>query len=115
MTENTENQTEASTPLVNPRAGLMRGARLWPDPAGILESPFMENGMQMGYVLVYGEEFPAVYDGIVWHPVIDDPSAWASMQDAIADQYYKIIEHAKENVDYQELAAYITGSAAAPQ
>jgi hypothetical protein len=110
MTETNETNT---TPKIPARAGLMRGARLWPDPAGILESPFMENGMQMGYVLVYGEEFPAVYDGITWHPVIDDPSAWASMQDVVADQYYKIIDYAKKDAAYEELATYITGAAVA--
>jgi hypothetical protein len=73
----------------------------------------MENGMQMGYILVYGEEFPAVFDGTTWHPVIADPSAWASMQDVVAAQYYKVVDHAKENAAYEELATYITGAAVA--
>lgn len=109
MTENTKNQTETAAPLISPRAGLMRGARLWPDPDGILESPFMEQGMQMGYVFVYGEDAPAVFDGTTWHSVLADSSAWSSMQETVADQYYKIIEQAKENSHYAELAKYITG------
>lgn len=112
MTENTKNQTEISTPLISPRAGLMQGVRLWPDPDGILESPFMEQGMQMGYVYVYGEDTPSVFDGITWHPVLIDPSAWDSMQNEIADQYYKIIEQAKKNPAYEALASSITSYAA---
>jgi hypothetical protein len=106
MTESNETNT---TPKISARSGLMRGARLWPDPDGILESPFTEQGVQMGYVFVYGEDAPAVFDGTTWHSVLADPSAWSSMQETVADQYYKIIEQAKENSHYAELAKYITG------
>lgn len=111
MTSNTENQTEAETlPLISPKAGIMRGARLWPDPDGILEGPFIEDGLQMGYVLVYGEESPAVFDGKTWHDVLNSDRDWYAMQDDIAQQYYKIVDHAKENPAYEELAKYITGN-----
>lgn len=105
----TETNRTVDTPAIPARAGLMQGVRLWPDPDGILESSFMEQGMQMGYVFVYGEDAPSVFDGTTWHSVIADPSAWSSMQDVVADQYYKIIEQAKENPAYEELAKYITG------
>lgn len=100
------NETNASS-LIPPRAGLMRGVRLWADPDGILESPFMEQGARMGYVYVYGEEAPAVFDGTTWHSVISggqsiDPKT-------ISDQYYKIIEHSGDNPAYEELSKYITG------
>ena len=109
MTENTENQTEttASATAINPRAGLMRGARLWPDPDGILEGPFTEQGTQMGYVYVYGEESPAVFDGTTWHSVV--AAGQAISPDDISNQYYKIIDHSKTNAQYEELARYITG------
>jgi hypothetical protein len=35
------------------------------------------------------------------------------MQDVIAAQYYKVVDHAKENAAYEELATYITGAAVA--
>jgi hypothetical protein len=75
----------------------------------------MEQGIQMGYVYVYGEDAPSVFDGATWHSVMADPSAWSSMQDSVADQYYKIIEHAKEAPAYEELAKYIVGASAVSQ
>lgn len=96
---------------INPRAGLMRGVRLWPDPDGILISPFQENGQTLGYVLVYGEEAPAVFDGTEWHSVIENPDQWAEMMPLISEQYYKIVEHAEKNEVYKQLAGFVTGSA----
>jgi hypothetical protein len=109
MTENTENQTENTTaPLtISPRAGLTRGVRLVPDPDGILASTFIEQGSQMGYVYVYGEESPAVFDGKTWHPIISADVDWFSMHDEIAIQYHKIVEQAKINKQYEELASYV--------
>ena len=104
--------TEAKSqeePAIPPRAGLLRGVRLWPDPDGILASPFEEQGQKMGYVYVYGEEAPAVFDGVVWHSIISEPEDWYSMQDQIAAQYYKIVEHTKKNNAYEQLAVYING------
>jgi hypothetical protein len=75
----------------------------------------MEQGIQMGYVYVYGEDAPAVFDGTTWHSVMADPSVWSSMQDLVAGQYYNIIEHAKENSAYEELAKYIVGASAVSQ
>jgi hypothetical protein len=97
---------------INPRSGLMRGVRLWADPDGILLSPFDEMGQKMGYVLVYGEDSPAVFDGKEWHSVLDSEQDWSSMHELIADQYYKIIEHASKNPEYAQLAQHITGGVA---
>jgi hypothetical protein len=114
MTENTETQSEPNTaiPTIRPRAGLMRGARLWQDPDGILLSPFMENGQQMGYVYVYGEEEPAVFDGVTWHSILSGDRPWGEMQDVVMAQYYLILEKAESNEVYKELSGYVTGSAA---
>lgn len=96
---------------INPRAGLMRGVRIWPDPDGILCSPFEEQGHKMGYVFVYGEEEPAVFDGKTWHPVLAEGFSWDTMQEDVAAQYYLIVEHAQKNEAYQTLASYVTGGA----
>jgi hypothetical protein len=106
MTESTETNNTAKIP---PRAGLMRGVRLWADPDGILESPFDEDGMKMGYIYVYGEDSPAVFDGTTWHSVLVGEQDVD--QQIIADQYYRVIEHAESNKAYDELARYITGAA----
>lgn len=108
MTSSNKTEPEA---VIRPRAGLMRGARLWPDPDGILVSPFLEDGQQMAYVYVYGEEAPAVFDGVTWHPILTGDLDWYGMQDDIANQYYKIIEQAKTNPNYSELAKHISGGA----
>jgi len=105
MTETNKSET---SPAIQPRAGLMRGVRLWADPDGILESPFMEQGMQMGYIYVYGEESPAVFDGTTWHSVVADNEPVSP--DTIAAQYHKVIEHAESNKEYEELAQYILGA-----
>jgi len=109
MTENNKSQTETTaTPLtISPRAGLTRGVRLVPDPDGILASTFTEQGMTMGYVYVYGEESPAVFDGTTWHSILVESADWYSMQDEIAAQYHKIVEQAKINKEYEELASYV--------
>jgi hypothetical protein len=104
----TETETNSAS-KIPPRAGLMRGVRLWADPEGILESPFEEDGIKMGYIYVYGEDSPAVFDGTTWHSVlVGDQDVDQQM---IADQYYKVIEHAESNPEYKELARYITGGA----
>ncbi len=97
--------------MINARAGIMRGARLWNDPDGILYSPFQENGQTLGYVLVYGEEAPEVFDGTTWHPIIENPDQWHEMSNLIAEQYYKIQDHAQKNPQYEQLARHITGEA----
>lgn len=89
----------------------MRGARLWADPEGILISPFMEGPEQMGYVLVYGEDAPGVFDGTTWHPILEGDVDWFEMDSVIAAQYYKILEYAEEHEVYKELASYVTGNA----
>ena len=99
-----------SSIVINPGAGLMRGARLWPDPDEILCSPFEKDGQKMGYVLVYGEEEPAVFDGLEWKSLLHNGEDWDAASQDIAAQYYKIIEHAEINDIYKELAQYINGS-----
>jgi hypothetical protein len=103
-----ENTTETSTTsgLITPRAGLLRGVRLWGDPDGILESPFEEYGQMMGYVFVYGEEAPAVFDGTKWIPIVTEGKS--VLPTHISDQYYRILEHAKVNPIYEDLGKYIT-------
>ena len=44
-------------------AGMMRGFRIVRDPDGILFDTFDYMGMQMGYILTYGEGVPSVHDG----------------------------------------------------
>jgi hypothetical protein len=72
----------------------------------------MEGGMQMGYVLVYGEDSPAVFDGKEWHSVLDTDKEWSAMNDQISQQYYAIIEHSKKNPEYAMLAQHIMGGVA---
>jgi hypothetical protein len=110
MSSNPENKLYAAIPSnsIIPRAGLLRGVRLWADPDSILESPFEESGMMMGYVYVYGEEAPAVFDGTTWHSILSagetvDPSD-------ISEQYYKVIEHSKVNAQYLDIAQHITAA-----
>lgn len=107
----TNSETEVQ-PTISARAGLMRGVRIWPDPDGILLSPFEEQGHKMGYVFVYGEDEPAVFDGKEWHSVLSEGYQWSNMQEDIAAQYYLILEHAEKNEAYKTLAGYITGGAA---
>lgn len=107
--------SEQKQPSIKPRAGLMRGARLWADPEGILISPFMEGTNQMGYVLVYGEEEPAVFDGTNWHPILEESQNWFEMDQIIAQQYYTILDYAEKDEVYKELASYVTGNAASSQ
>ena len=106
------NTTNESPALINPRAGLTRGVRIWPDPDSILESTFEESGQKMGYVFVYGEDEPAVFDGTNWHPILTGEVKWEDMQERIVTQYYKIVEHAEKNEAYRDLAAHVTGTAA---
>lgn len=107
----TKTNQDTMTSKIPARAGLMRGVRLWADPDSILESPFTENGTKMGYIYVYGEESPAVFDGTTWHSVLVGDQTVDS--DMISAQYYRVIEHAESNKEYEELAMYITGSAPA--
>jgi len=106
-TKMTDTNNLEISPTIPPRAGLLRGARLWPDPEGILSSPFIEDGKQLGYIYVYGEESPAVFDGTKWHSILKE--GVSIEQEDIAAQYYKIIDEAKTNPNYEDLAGYITG------
>lgn len=104
--ENTEN-------IVRPRAGTTRGVRIWPDPDGIFLSPFIEQGQQLGYILVYGEDAPAVYDGKEWHPIMSEEISWEDMQEQIVAQYYQIYAHAQKNPAYKDIAERLVGTSVA--
>lgn len=93
--------------MIRPSAGKMRGAVPMRDPDGILLSPFTdESGTQYGYVIIYGQGVPAVYDGETWHNVISvDESQWEEqLQNLIVDQGSKIAQAAMTSPVYAELA-----------
>ena len=86
----------------------MRGVRVVRDPLGILIDPYMDPvmGSQFGYVVVYGEDSPAVYDGETWHPIFEgDGSGWTSNQlEVLQGQMMKIAQAATTEPIYAELA-----------
>jgi hypothetical protein len=93
--------------MIKANAGKMRGVRVMRDPDGVLFSPFTdETGMQYGYVIVYGEGYPAVFDGENWHPVSEVPeSEWDdSLQERLVEQGTKIATAAAGSPVYAELA-----------
>lgn len=94
---------------IRPSAGTMRGVRAVRDPLGILLDPFMDpvTSEKLGYVVVYGEGEPAVFDGETWHPVFEgDVSSWESEQlEIIQNQMMKIAQAASTEPAYSELAS----------
>lgn len=93
--------------MIKANAGKMRGVRVMRDPAGVLLDPFTdETGLQYGYVLVYGEEAPAVFDGENWHSVIDEADVnWEEeLPEKLQTQAQKIMELAATEPVYAELA-----------
>lgn len=96
---------------IKPSAGTMRGVRVMRDPQGILMDPFMDPvmGGQFGYVVVYGEGEPGVYDGETWHPIYEgDASNWSNDQmGLIQAQAMKIAQAAATEPVYAELAKLI--------
>ncbi len=96
---------------IKPSAGTMRGVRVMRDPQGILMDPFMDPvmGGQFGYVVVYGEGEPGVFDGETWHPIYEgDASNWAIDQmGLIQSQAMKISQAARTEPIYAELARLI--------
>lgn len=93
---------------IKPRAGTMRGIRVVRDPQGILMDPYIDPvmGGQYGFVVVYGEEAPAVFDGENWHPVYEgDASNWtAEHMNKLQEQLMKIAQAAQTEPVYAELA-----------
>lgn len=88
-------------------AGMMRGFRIVRDPDGILFNPFDYMGVQMGYVITYGEGVPSIHDGEKWVPVITDEAVASfdeDLQNLILEQGTKIAG-AITNPIYAELAA----------
>jgi len=92
--------------MIKANSGKMRGVRVMRDPAGILMDPFTDStGMQYGYVLVYGEEAPAVFDGENWHSIIDETDNWEeTLSEKLQVQATKIMELAPTEPAYAELA-----------
>lgn len=93
--------------MIKANSGKMRGVRVMRDPEGILLDPFTdETGIQYGYVLVYGEEAPAVFDGQEWHSIIDEADVnWEEeLPDKLQVQATKIMELAATNPTYASLA-----------
>lgn len=92
--------------MFKPSAGMMRGFRIVRDPDGILFDTFDYMGMQMGYILTYGEGVPSVHDGKDWVVVVDDETA-ANYDDKLQDyiiQQGTAIAGAIANPVYAELA-----------
>lgn len=93
--------------MIKSDAGRMRGVRVMRDPEGILLDPFVdEGGNKYGYVIVYGEGAPAVFDGTEWHSVlVGGEDDWEnSVQSLIVDQGTKIAMAAQTSPVYAELA-----------
>jgi len=93
--------------MIKPNAGKMQGVRVMRDPDGILLDPFTDvDGSKYGYVIVYGEGVPSVFDGEVWHPVITGSvEDWEDqLQQLIVDQGSKIATAAQTSPVYAELA-----------
>lgn len=93
---------------IRPNAGQLRGVRAVRDPEQILLDPFADPlGGYVGYVIVYGEGLPAVYDGTNWHPITDETEEeWNNaLQERIVKQGTAISEAAqKGNEVYVQLA-----------
>jgi hypothetical protein len=93
---------------IKPSAGTMRGVRVMPDPKGILMDPFVDpvRGDQCGYVVVYGEGAPAVFDGETWHPIFEgDASGWeADQMNLLQAQAMNIVGVMNDDTAYAELA-----------
>jgi hypothetical protein len=93
---------------IKPNAGQLRGVRAVRDPDGILSDPFHDPmGGYVGYVIVYGEGLPAVYDGTTWHPITDETEEeWDNaLQERIVKQGTAISEAAQRGSEvYSQLA-----------
>jgi hypothetical protein len=105
--------------MIKANAGKLRGVRIMRDPAGVLIDPFIDDtGIQYGYVIVYGEEQPAVFDGTEWRSIMDEEdSTWEdTLGDRLHTQAQKIMELSTTDPVYAELAKImnITVSVGAP-
>jgi hypothetical protein len=93
---------------IKPNAGQLRGVRAVRDPEQILLDSFADPlGGYVGYVIVYGEGLPAVYDGTTWHPITDETEEeWSNaLQERIVKQGTAISEAAQRgNEVYVQLA-----------
>lgn len=99
---------------IRPNAGTMRGVRAVRDPEGILLDTFEDPIIgKIGYVIVHGEGYPAVYDGETWHPILNvEEAEWdSSVETIVAEQGQKLLEAAQKNPIYQQLAAQMFAGA----
>ena len=93
--------------MFKPEAGMMRGFRIVRDPEGIFFDPFDFNGVQMGYVITYGEGDPAVHNGEEWVSVLTEEAQKTfqdDLQSLIVEQGTKLAG-VVDNPVYAELAA----------
>jgi hypothetical protein len=102
--------------MIKANTGKMRGIRVMRDPDGILLDPFTdESGTQYGYVVVYGEDSPAIFDGTTWHPVLDGDVSWEdSIHELLLAQATKIAEKAATSPIYAEMARMLNIYAGVP-
>jgi hypothetical protein len=98
--------------MIRPFAGKMRGVRVMPDPLSILLNPFDEGGTTYGYVIVPGEDSPAIYDGAEWHSILDTEDGWESKSSEILlDQLTKIQQSIPLDPAYERLATLVMADA----
>lgn len=98
--------------MIKPFAGKMRGVRVMPDPLGILLNSFEQDGSKFGYVIVAGEDKPAVYDGSEWHSILEIESDWESQSsEMLLDQLNKIQESITLDPAYERLATLVMAGA----
>lgn len=99
---------------IRENAGKLRGVRVVRDPDGILLDPFVDDmGGQVGYVVVYGEGSPAVYDGENWVSILNiSEDEWnENIQKYVMEQGEKIAQAAQTNEIYRHLLAVVYASA----
>lgn len=101
---------------IKPNAGQLRGVRAVRDPEGILLDSFEDPmGGKVGYIIVYGEGLPAVFDGTTWHPITDETEQeWTdALQERIVKQGTAISQAAATNQIYAQLATLMNISVGA--
>jgi hypothetical protein len=95
--------------MIKPFAGKMRAVRVMSDPLGILLNTFEQDGAKFGYVIVYGEDSPAVFDGTNWHSILEDGVNWETdYASLLADQMQKIKDSAELDPAYENIAQIMT-------
>jgi hypothetical protein len=94
--------------MIRPFAGKMRGVRVMPDPLEILLNTFEQGGSKFGYVIVPGEESPAVFDGAEWHSILEVEGDWESKsKELLIDQLAQIQTSIPLDPAYERLASLV--------